>query len=139
MKDVKLLAVRAGTGFFALIAIATGIKQLYNGAVGALGDTAAGLATAQELAGLDNDLRFLAMGWLIIGIAMAVGALLPRRYPDFILLGLSVVVFGGFARLYGFTEFGPIPGEYAPIAIEFIIGTPLLIMHLLWRRQPESE
>ena len=140
MSNLKLNILRVGTGLFALIALATGAKQIIMGASGALGDEAIKLAGSPALAALDNDLRFLAMCWLVIGGALAIGAAMPRKKPDFILVGLTAVILGGFARLYGFTEFGLLPQEFAPIAIEFIGGIPLLILLLNWQAQrPENQ
>ncbi len=135
MSNLKLNTLRVGTGLFAFVALATGAKQIIMGANGALGDEAIKLAGSPALAALDNDLRFLAMCWLVIGGALAIGAAIPSRKPDFILIGLAAVILGGFARLYGFTEFGLLPHEFAPIAIEFIGGIPLLILFLNWQTQ----
>ena len=139
MKNLKLAVLRIGSGFFALIAIATGIRQIISGASGALGEEAAKLAGSPALAALDNDLRFLAMCWLVIGLALAIGAAMPRKKPDFILMGLIAVILGGFARLYGFTEYGPLQHEYVPIAIEFVGGIPLLALFLNWQRDGDAQ
>ena len=139
MNDIKLNILRVGAGLFALIALATGAKQIIMGASGALGDAAHKLAGSPALSALDNDLRFLAMCWLVIGGALAIGAVMPRKKPDFILIGLSAVILGGFARLYGFTEYGLLPHEYAPIAIEFIGGVPLLALLLNWQREQTEQ
>ena len=139
MKSAKLTILRLGSGFFGLIAVMTGARKLYAGVNGELGEAAVDLAGSQALASLDNDLRFLAMCWLVIGMALMVGAIIPRRKPDFILIGLIVVILGGFARLYGFIEYGPLPDEYAPIAIEFLVGIPLLALFLSWRKEQDGE
>ncbi len=135
MKNAKLIILRLGSGFFALIALMTGARKLYVGVSGELGEAATNLAGSPALASLDNDLRFLAMCWLVVGMALMVGAIIPRRKPDFILIGLIVVILGGFARLYGFAEYGPLPDAYAPIAIEFFVGIPLLALFISWRKE----
>lgn len=139
MKNVKLTILRLGAGLFALIALMTGARKLYYGLNGELDNAAADLAGSLVMASLDNDLRFLAMCWFVIGMALMVGAIVPRRKPDFILIGLIVVILGGFARLYGFTEYGPLPDEYAPIAIEFLVGIPLLALFVSWRHEQYGE
>ena len=139
MKNVKLTILRLGAGFFALIALMTGARKLYFGLRGELGNTATDLVGSPVMASLDNDLRFLAMSWLVIGMALMVGAIVPRRKPDFILIGLIVVILGGFARLFGFTEYGPLPDEYAAITIEFLVGIPLLVLFISWRKERGGE
>ncbi|WP_310618779.1 DUF4345 family protein [Flexibacterium corallicola] len=138
MKNLKLTILRVGAGFFAIIAMLTGLRQFLGGVNGALEDYELGYVPYESIAGLDNDLRFLAVCWFIVGVSLAVGAVLPRKKPDFILLGLLVVVLGGFARLYGFLEYGPIPHEYIPITIEFIGGVPLLLLFASWRQEEQG-
>ena len=86
MKNAKLIVLRLGSGFFALIALMTGARKLYVGMSGELGEAATNLAGSPALASLDNDLRFLAMCWLVVGMALMVGAIIPRTearfYPD---------------------------------------------------------
>ena len=137
MKDMQLTIVRIGAGLLGLIGLITGAKAIWGGASSILGDAATSLPAA-ALSTVDNELRFFAACWLIIGLALLVGAILPHKKPDLLQIGLEGVILGGLARLIAFTEFGPLPEFYPVIFIEVVIGGVLFVMFMIWRKSQPS-
>ncbi len=123
---MRLLIVRIGSGLLGVIGLVTGALAVY-GAAAKLGDAAAGL-DAVVLASLDNDFRFYAACWFLIGLALVLGAIMIEKKPDLIQIGLEAVILGGAARLFAFTEFGPLPEFYPAIIIEIVGGIALFVM-----------
>ena len=128
MTNIKLTIVRIGSALLGLIGLATGALGVYQGASGKLGAAAAALGDPAVLAALDNDFRFLAGIWFIVGLGLLVGAIFIHRKPDLVQIGLEAVFVGGLARAFAFTEYGPLPEFYAPVAVEIIVPVILFVM-----------
>ena len=75
---MRLLIVRIGSGLLGVIGLVTGALAVYGGAAAKLGDAAAGL-DAVVLASLDNDFRFYAACWFLIGLALVLGAIMIKK------------------------------------------------------------
>ncbi len=95
MANIKQTIVRIGAGIFGVIALASGGKMIWDGASEKLGETVTGLGDPQVLAVLDNDFRFLAGVWMIIGLGLLVGSVLIEKKPDLIQIGLEAIFLGG--------------------------------------------
>ncbi len=138
MKNIKLNIVRVGSTIFGLIALGTGAKMMYEGASGKLGDGAALLAEAGILPAFDNDFRFLAAVWLIVGLGLLIGTIFIRKKPDLIQIGLEAVFVGGLARAFSSYQFDTFQQFAAPILIELILPVVLLILLKLGLKESEN-
>lgn len=132
--DIKLTIARAGGGIFGVIALITGARMVWGGASAKLGEATALIADNPGLAALDNDFRFAAAIWFLMGIALIAGAIVPHRKPDLLQMGLEAVIIGGFARWFAFTEYGVLPQFYPAIAIEIIGGGIVFALFMMWRK-----
>lgn len=128
MRNIKLTIARCGSAVFGIIALGTGAKMLFEGASGKLGAGATLLADPGILPAFDNDFRFLAAVWLIVGLALVVGAILVRKKPDLIQIGLEAIFVGGLARAISSYQFDTFPQFAGPIVIELIPPVVLLIL-----------
>ncbi len=138
MKNIKLNIVRVGSTIFGVIALGTGAKMLYEGASGKLGEGAPLLAEFGILPAFDNDFRFLAAVWLIIGLGLIVGTIFIRKKPDLIQIGLEAIFVGGLARAFSSYQFDTFAQFAAPILIELIPPVILLILLKLGLKEAES-
>ncbi len=132
--NIKLTVLRIGSGLFGLIALITGAKMIYQGASGKLGEAAVAVANAGVLPAFDNDFRFLAAIWLIVGLGLLVGTIFIHTKLDLVQLGLEAIFLGGIVRLLAFAEFGPLPQFYVPIAVELVFPIILLVILILHKK-----
>ena len=125
--DIKLLIVRIGSGLLGLIALISGGKAIWGGIDAHLGEVAATL-DPNVLNFMDNEYRFFAGVWLLIGFALIIGSLLIHKKPDLIQVGLEAVFVGGIARVIGAMEYGLLRETTIAIAIEIIAPIVLLVL-----------
>ena len=132
--NIKLTIARVGAGLLGVIALISGGKAIWNGASSYLDDAAA-LGDPQLLVLLDNDFRFFAAVWLLIGVALLVGAILIHRKPDLVQVGLEAVFIGGIARVFAFSEYGYTAEVLPPIIIELVLPPVLLVLMKLGQKE----
>ena len=124
----SLWIVRIGAGILGLIGIISGGRAVYQGAAGFLGEGQAILLDPNVLALMDNEFRFFAGVWMLVGLALIVGAIFIEKKPDLIQIGLEAVFVGGLARLFAFSEYGPLPEVFGVIGVELVVPVALLIL-----------
>ena len=133
MSDLKLTIVRVGSGLLGIVALISGGKAIIQGLAGKLGEQAANLDTA-ILASADNEFRFFAATWFLVGIALLIGAIKIHAKPDLVQIGLEAVILGGLVRLFAFKDYGVVDSAVPAIAIEIIAGGILFALFIMWRR-----
>ena len=101
------------------------------------GDTAIDVLihNAGVLPAFDNDFRFLAAIWLIIGLGLIVGTIFIHTKPDLIQIGLEAVFVGGLARAYSSMQFDTFSQFAAPIGIELVVPPILLVLLKLGQKE----
>ena len=132
--DIKLLIVRIGSGLLGLIGLISGGKAIFNGIEGHLGEAAA-TVDPTVLNMMDNEFRFFAGIWLLVGFALIVGAIAIHKKPDLIQIGLEAVFVGGVARAIGAFEYGLLPQTTVAIGIELIAPVILFVLFKIATRQ----
>lgn len=135
--NIKLLIVRIGAGLLGLIGLISGGRAIWNGIEGHLGDAAATIDPA-ILNLMDNEFRFFAGIWFLVGFALIVGAILIHKKPDLIQIGLEAVFVGGIARAIGIAQYGGVRETIAPTLIELVVPLVLLVLFKIATKQNAS-
>ena len=124
--DIKLTIVRIGSGLLGLIGLISGGRAIWNGIEGHLGEAAASI-DPMVLNLMDNEFRFFAGIWFLVGFALIVGAIAIHKKPDLIQVGLEAVFVGGIARAVGIGQYGGVRETIAP-TVNASENRPSLIM-----------
>lgn len=129
MNNFKLTFVHIGDALSGLIALFSGGKAKYEGAAAKIGAAALqGLGDTDVLTELDNDFRFLAANWMIVGLGLLIGVVLIHSKPDLVQIGIEAIILGGLARAFAMTEYGDLPQYYGPVVVEVVLPIVLLIL-----------
>ena len=134
MADKMKTAFRIGTGALGLIGIISGGKAVWQGASGFLGEALAGVTDPGALMVLDNEFRFFAGIWFLVGLSMLLGAIFIHKRPRHLQIGLEAILVGGLARAFAFAEYG-FQAQFMPaILIEIIVPAVLLVLMVRWQK-----
>lgn len=131
-----MLIFRIVIGILGLIAISTGINDLWNGANvrGDFGDL--GEMTQNPM--LNFTLRFLGAIWAGFGALLILFITDVKRYDIALIASLIIVIIGGIGRLASTLQFGiesaPKTTIYMILAIELGVVPILLLCYLLLLR-----
>lgn len=131
-----MLLFRIIIGILGLIAISSGINDLWNGA-SVQGDFGNLGAMAQKPM-LNFTLRFFGGIWTGFGVLLILFATDVKRYDIAIIVSLVIVIISGLGRLASTLQFG-IDGNYRMVvyiimAIELCVVPVLLIWYLFFLR-----
>ena len=125
--DMRLTVIRVAGAVIGVLALIGGLRAVYLGAAGTLGDAAASI-DPEALAIFDNHFRFFAGGMILAGVASILGSIKIKDRPDIFQVGLEVIFVGGLARAFGFTEYGVLGPVLVPTIIEIVVPVPLIAM-----------
>jgi len=126
-----LLVFKVLIYLFALIAISTGLADLFKGLPSIQLGNGESLETGKASPSLDNAYRFLAGVWIGVGILFLLFVRDLEHYKVAMMVLLGVMAIGGIGRLLSLMRYG-MPSDailYVGLGIELIL-CPLMIAWL---------
>ncbi|WP_027391453.1 DUF4345 family protein [Aquimarina latercula] len=127
-----MLAFRIIVALLGLIAIFTGVNDLWNGA-NVPGDFGKHLGESVKDPTLNFTIRFLGAIWMGFGALLILFITDIKRYDYAIILAFTIIIIGGIGRFISTKQFGIEKGSeimsYAIMSVELLLTPVLLIWY----------
>jgi len=129
-----MLAFRIIVGILGIIAIATGVNDLWNGA-SVEGDFGKNLGESLKDPTLNFTIRFLGAIWTGFGALLILFVTDTKRYDYALIIAFIFIIIGGIGRFISTKQFGIEKGNeimsYSILSVELVLVPILLIWYVV--------